>query len=259
MVNRGKILRQSVLSAGKAIKRILPTDEVLEKEGKGNFVTAADLASEREIIDIIKSNYSRDAILSEETRADLGDILSLDRLWVIDPLDGTNNFRFERNYSCVSVGYVEKGIIKAGAVYDPFRKELFFAEKDSGAYLNDRPIKVGNQTDLDKATIATDNDYDPEVTRRNLGLILRFKSMPWMLIKGSAVLAMCDVASGRIDLYFHTALKPWDNAAAFLIIKEAGGQVKDLDGADITFLSPRAIVGNSNLVQQCVDVLGRPI
>lgn len=254
-MNRSRILRQSAQLAGEVVRNTPPTDGVIHKEGRANIVTVADLASEKKIMEAIKANYPNDTILSEETEADLGDILSLDSLWVIDPIDGTNNFRYQRNYSCVSIGYVEKGVIKAGVVYDPFRDELFYTEKGQGAYVNDRKIAVGTQTELGKVTVATDNSYDPIGTRRNLEMILRFNPMPWVLMKGSAVLTMCEVASGRIDLYLHTAVKPWDNAAAFLLIEEAGGIVRGLNGEKINFLSPNVVAGNQTLVEQCVNAL----
>lgn len=255
MVGRIEILKRSAYLAGEVVRSTLRTSGIVEKEGRANIVTAADLASEKKIIETIEASYRGDTILSEETEANLDDILSIDRLWVVDPIDGTNNFRFHRNYSGISIGYIEKGIIKAGVVYDPFRDELFFAERNQGAYLNNESIKVGSQTELGKATIATDNSYNPAGTRYNLELVLKLDPIPWVLMEGSAVLAMCEVASGRLDLYFHTALKPWDNAAAFLLLKEAGGQVKGFNGADITFLSQSVVTGNPNLVQQFINTL----
>lgn len=250
-----KVLIDAIRLAGEAVRNTLPTDGVVKKVGRANIVTAADIASEKIIIQAIKTNYPGHPVLSEETESDLGDILTLDYLWVIDPIDGTNNFRYQRNYSCVSVGYLERGIIKAGAVYDPFRDELFYAEQGQGALLNGKKIAVSDQNDISKSTLATDNSYDPAGTRRNLELILQINPTPWILMKGSAVLTMCEVASGRIDLYMHTSLKPWDNAAAFLIVKEAGGFLKGLDGEEINFLSPNVLAGNQNLVEQCVKAL----
>ncbi len=173
-------------------------------------------------------------------------------MWVIDPIDGTNNFRYQRNFSGISVGYVEKGVVKMGAIYNPFRNELYFAEKDQGAFLNDQKIAVGEQTELSKSVVATGNSYDPAGTRQSLELLLKLNPTPWVLMRGSGVLEMCEVANGRMDLYFHTVHKPWDNAAAFLLIEEAGGVVKGFKGEDISFLSPKVIVGNSALVEQCV-------
>jgi myo-inositol-1(or 4)-monophosphatase len=241
-----------VLAGGEAIRGALPSDRVRQKEGQGNFVTAADEASERAILHLLAEAFPDDAILSEESRPSVDDLPGAHHLWVIDPLDGTNNYRFGRKYAAVSVGYVEGGELRAGAVYDPFREELFFAEKGMGAVLNGEKIHVRGHEDLTSASVATDNCYEPSGTRRNLELYLRLGPQPWLLMRGSAVLSMCEVACGRIDLYFHTALKPWDNAAAFLLVREAGGRVAGFDGASAHFLDPSAIVGNSDLVEACL-------
>lgn len=238
--------------AGEAIRNAVPSEGVIQKEGRANIVTAADLASEKIIMDLIKEHFPDDEILSEETESNLKNPVEVDRLWVIDPIDGTNNFRFQRNYSGVSIGYVEKGVLKSAAIYDPFHDELFSAERGKGAFLNGQKISVGNQTELSKAAVATDNSYDPAGTKRNIGLALKISPMPWMQMKGSAVLIMAEVASGRTDLYFHTSLKPWDNAAAFLILEEAGGVIRGLRGEEIIFMSPEIVVGNKELVEQCV-------
>jgi myo-inositol-1(or 4)-monophosphatase len=240
------------LAGGEAIRGVLPGSSVREKEGRGNFVTAADEASERAILRLIAEVFPGDKTLAEESRPALGEVLGAQHLWVIDPLDGTNNVRFGRPYAVVSVGYVEEGEVQAAAVYDPFRDELFFAERGAGAFLNGEVVHVRNHRHLPSASVATDNCYEPEGTKRNLELYLRIRPQPWLLVRGSAVLGMCEVACGRNDLYFHTALQPWDNAAAFLIVREAGGRVAGFDGADAHFLASSAIAGNDDLVEACV-------
>lgn len=250
MQDRGKIIIEAVKKAGDAIKKQIPSDGIVEKEGRANIVTAADIASEKVIIDLIKNKYPNDKILSEETESNLDNLLNIDRLWVIDPIDGTSNFRFQRNYSCISVGYVEKGNLKLGAVYDPFNNNLYSAEKERGAFLNNNSIEVSDQNELEKATIETGNSYNPSLTRKNLELSLKIKHTPWMLIRGSGVLAMCEVASGGIDLYFNNALRPWDNAAAFLISEEAGAILCDYNGNKVTFLTQDVIIGNKSLIEQ---------
>lgn len=245
-----EVLRQAALAAGQAIRSCRPADGLVEKAGRMNFVTAADLASEKAIMDAITAHFPAHDILSEESTSAIGEPLGCEHLWVIDPIDGTSNFRYEREYSAVSIGYIEHGEPVAAAVYDPFRDQLFTAQRGLGARLNGQRIAASSVTQLAKATVATDNSYDPAGTRRNLELMLRLPESPWCLIRGSAVLAMCDVAAGRLDVYFHTDLKPWDAAAAFLIASEAGATVAGIDGAPVTFMSPHAVLGNSNLVAQ---------
>ena len=126
---RSEVLKNIARVAGEAIRNAIPTDGVIEKEGRANIVTAADLASEKIIMDAIRANFPLDAILSEETTSTIEDPLQTERLWVIDPIDGTSNFRHERNYSAISIGYIENGEMIMGAVYDPFRDELFTRRK----------------------------------------------------------------------------------------------------------------------------------
>lgn len=252
MVERIGLAQQAARVAGDIIKSAHPQEGSTAKEGRLNFVTAADLASEKAIIDCIKKEFPDDTILSEETHSELEKPLSVAHLWVIDPIDGTNNFRRQRDYSGVSIGYVESGETIGGVIYNPFRNELFLAEKGKGAYLNDKKIHVAQEADLTRTEIATDNWYESFGTRQNLEIILKLGSIPFMFMKGSAVLALAEVACGRLDLYFHNFLKPWDNAAGFLLVREAGGVVKDFNGNDVNFLSPQAIVGNKTVVGQFI-------
>ena len=253
MITRIDLAKQAAKAAGDFIKSAHPQEGSAAKEGRLNFVTTADLESEKIIIDHIKRKYPYDSILSEETNSNLENPLSVPHLWVIDPIDGTNNFRRQRDYSAVSIGYVENGEMLSGVIYNPFRDELFTTEKDKGAFLNGNSIHIAAETDLTKTEIATDNWYDPEGTRQNLELILKLKKIPFMFMKGSAVLLLAEIACGRMDLYVHNFLKPWDNAAGFLLVREAGGVIKDLKGNDISFLSPQAVAGNVTLVEQFIQ------
>lgn len=245
-----EVIEQAALKAGSAVLKFKPTEGLVHKEGRGNPVTAADLASEKIIIDTIRKHFPQHQIMAEETASEVANPLEAEHLWVIDPIDGTNNFSHSRNYSAISIGYIEKGTIKTAAVYNPFSQDLFIAQKGAGAFLNGQKIGVSQLNDLGKGAIAFDNSSFPEGTRRNLELALKLPETPWCMIRGSAVLAMCDVAAARIDLYFHTFLKPWDNAAAFLIAEEAGATVVGLDGQPANFLSDNVVIGNLELVKQ---------
>jgi myo-inositol-1(or 4)-monophosphatase len=254
MISRPEFIKTLVQKAGEVILNAIPTEGIIEKEGRANFATAGDLASEKLIVSAIKSQYPNDLILSEETEPGFSNYLTAKNLWVIDPIDGTNNFKNKRNYSAVSIGYVESGNIKLGAVCDPFNNDTYIAEAGNGALLNGNKIKVSNVSEIGKATVATDNSYDPLGTRFNMELFLKINPSPWLLVKGSAVLTMCDVASGKIDLYFHTSLKPWDNAAAFLIAKESGCKLCDLKGDDVNFTTKEVVLGNNELVNRFLSI-----
>lgn len=249
-MTRSQLLQKLIVEAGTIILSSIPDDVIAMKEGDNNYVTEADLASETHIITTIQKHFPQDSILSEETHKTILDPLDRDHMWIIDPLDGTTNFRFKRNYSSVSIGYAEKGELILGAVYNPFSKELFLAEKGKGAFLNHHLLKINATKDLEKATITTNPFYDQEKTRQNLRYLLMLTPTPWILMRGTASLEMCEVATGKTDLYFHTGLKPWDNAGAFLIAQEAGAKITDLEGEKTNFLTTNAVVGNEILVEE---------
>lgn len=249
------VIKKAILEAGDVIKKAIPTEGIVEKEGRANYVTGADLASEKILMDAIKKNFPKHLILSEETESNIPDILAVEHLWVIDPIDGTSNFRYDRNYSGISVGYVENGDIKLGMVYDPFRGEFYKAEKGLGAFNNDRRIEVGKTNDIYKSTIAFGNSYEPAITKDHVELFLKINPTPWLLVRGSAVLEICDVANGRIDLFYNRKLRPWDNAAAFLIAREAGAVVKNFNGEDANFVSQEAIAGNNYMVENFLKII----
>jgi len=255
IISRIELAKQAVLASGKEILTMNPEEGVHSKEGNTNFVTAGDKASEKVIIGNIKKYYPNDQILSEETESDLTELLKVGHLWVIDPIDGTFNYLNHLNYSAISVGYVETGVLKTAAVYDPFRKDLFTAEKNKGAFVNGNKIRVSTKSDFSSATVAADSYFKPEITRNNLRTLLKLDPVPWILMKGSVVMAVCEVACGRIDLYFQTGVKPWDNAAAMLILSEAGGIVRNLKGEKTNFLSNTIVAGNKILVSKFIRMI----
>ncbi|MCC6932584.1 MAG: inositol monophosphatase [Deltaproteobacteria bacterium] len=254
---RLNLMKQTVLKAGEIISSEKYRKVVCAKSNYNDLLTEADLASEVIIMEAIRRAYPNDKILSEETGDQVSDVWQEEHLWIIDPVDGTSNFKFQRSHSCISIGYSEKGVLMAGVVYNPYVQELFSAQKGKGAYLNEQPINVSSQDDLVKAAVGTDNCYTAEGTRFNLETILKLKSTPWTFITGSAVLGMCRVAAGSLDLYFHTALKPWDNAAALLLCAEAGGVALNLTGKQATFMDSSIVMGNEPLLRAFVEQINR--
>ncbi len=256
---RKQTLLQAVRAGGDELLHRNPdADDVTPKTSRVDVLTTADLASEKAIVRVIRQYFPHDIIVSEEMSED--EVRKLDPAvinsfsgWVADPLDGTNSFRFGERYSCVSIAYIKEGKPILGAVLDPFRNELFFAGKDDGAWLNDQPINVANMNTLNELTkVATSNCYDNQDTRANLERLLQLQPIPWIYFKGSVTLAMCEVASGRMDLFHYSGLRPWDNAAAFLILEEANATVTDLHGQPISFLSRDVVVGNVALVDEFI-------
>ncbi len=253
---RLKVIEEAILAAGIEILKFDPVSLAIDiKSTAGDFVTEADLASERVISEIVHKYFPEDLIISEETKEgqELLNEKSLPTLtgWVLDPIDGTNNFKNGMAYSGISVAYIENGEVILGAVYDPYRKELYIAEKGKGATRNGSVITVGNKQKFDEGTrVCTSNSYEGG-TQANISRYEKLGHV-WVDVLGSAVLIMTDVASGRLDLYHHNGLKPWDNAAAFLIASEAGAKITDLQGNGTNWLTSEVIIGNPVLVDEFI-------
>lgn len=225
---------------------------IANKEGVNNLVTEADLASEKAIISVIKSRFPDHQILAEETGEMIQDSTYK---WIIDPIDGTVNFAHGIPLNCVSIAIEKSGVIIFGAVYNPHLQEFFFAEKGKGATLNDKPIRVSKQTKTINACMVTGFPYT-YISQANgpIEIFERFvrKGVPVRRL-GSAAIDLCWVASGRFDGFFEHKLEPWDSAAGFLIVEEAGGKVTDHAGR---LFSPyqHALLATNGLIHD--EVLG---
>ncbi|MDF2460952.1 MAG: inositol monophosphatase family protein [Candidatus Saccharibacteria bacterium] len=233
------------------------TARVMMKSGESDVVTSADLASDAAVTKVLSESLPGDVVVSEESDAQTRKQLYESDFtgWVIDPLDGTNAFRDRMNYSGVSVGYIENGEPVVGAVYDPYRDELVAAERGRGARLNDRVMKVGQRLTFDKSTrVAFSNTYRDGGTRESIERHLRLPVVPWTICLGSSVLIARDIVAGRIDLYHHNGLSPWDNAAMFLIILEAGGKITGVNGEPVTWTTDSLVMGNTALVDEFVKL-----
>lgn len=222
-----------------------------KKAGSGNWVTEADLESERFLIDSIHKTYPTHRIFAEETHSDISHPEQEDYLWVIDPLDGTTNYSYGLPFFAVSVAYVRRGIIQCGAVYDPSRRELFWAEKRKGAYLDNKKIHVGQETSLSGALVDVGSPYKKENFEKTYPLGGKFHQAGSRAVNfGSAALECAYVACGRLSLYYEVGLKPWDVVAGALLIEEAGGKVVSEGNRFNPFHFERFLAGNPILVKK---------
>ena len=206
--------------ASKALIRDFGELEKLQVSSKGpsDFVTNADIKAEKIIIEeLIKSkrNYS---IISEESEKKI--INDKDNVWIIDPIDGTTNFLHGVPHFAISIALKSKNEIVSGLIYDPIKDEMFYAEKNNGAYCNNQRIRVSNKKNLENCLFATGGNQAEEVKIKK-NIIIR-KS-------GSAALDMAYVAAGKFDGYFQKNLNIWDIAAGIVLVKEAGGIVNNID------------------------------
>ena len=223
--------------AGSIINRAALDRTQLEIRAKraNDFVTQVDRAAESAIIDIIHQAFPDHAILGEESGAVEGKSGAGGRAeyrWIIDPLDGTTNFIHGFPQYCVSIALQHRGATVHGVVYDPSKNELFTASKGSGAFLDDRRIRVTKCVNLKDALVGTGFPFK-ELSR--LDLYMRqlktvMASSSGVRRAGAAALDLAYVAAGRMDAFWEMGLAPWDMAAGALMIQEAGGLVGDLSG-----------------------------
>jgi myo-inositol-1(or 4)-monophosphatase len=202
-------------------------DYAAESKGPQDWVSVADRAVEARIRTTLARAFPDDAMLGEETGGEGG---RAERLWVVDPIDGTLNFVHGIRYWCVSIAYVEHGRRQLGAIYDPSADELFLGVAGGEATCNGRPIHVSRCTALDQALVAA--GYVP---RHGLDthLALRralFEAGAAVKDMGAGALMLAHVAAGRFDAFVEPHMHPWDAVAGLTLIEAAGGRVAPYPG-----------------------------
>ncbi|MBD5322811.1 MAG: inositol monophosphatase [Bacteroides sp.] len=198
------------------------------KQNDFDVLTEADKASERIIIESIRSTFPDHSILSEESGESSNP--DSDWLWVIDPLDGTTNFKQGLPVYSISIALQYRGETVAGVVYAPYLGEMFSAYKGGGAYLNNHPIHCGRNGRLSTMVTATGMPYDRAVhPDNNLGNIARVSTQVRGIRRmGSAAIDLAYTAAGYFDAYWELNLNLWDVAAGILLVTEAGGIVESI-------------------------------
>jgi len=230
------LLNVAVMAARRAgsmlIKKMVNLSKLkIEEKGHNDYVSDADHAAEKAVIDCILKHYPDHAILAEES----GQHGESDTVWIVDPLDGTTNYLHGFPVFAVSIGVQVKGRMEHGVVYDPMRQELFTASRGQGAQVDGRRIRVSGQKQLERALVGTGFPYrrvDDELGPYLEMLAKVLKSTSGVRRPGAAALDLAYVAAGRLDAFWETGLKSWDLAAGSLIIREAGGMVSGLDGSE---------------------------
>ena len=237
MNNISPILNVMIKAVEKASKVLIRDFGELEnlqvtQKGPKDFVTSSDRKVEKILIEELQKSRKNFSFLSEEN----GKIENKDKnnIWIIDPIDGTNNFLHGIPHFSISVGLKSNNEITAGVIFDPIKNELFFGEKSNGAYINNHRIRVSKKNKLDECLFSSNNKGidSKNLSTRNLG---------------SAALDMAYVGAGRLDGYFQKDLHIWDIAAGIIIVKEAGGTVNDIDLSQIENLK---ITASSNTINE---------
>jgi len=185
----------------------------VSKKGPTDFVTNSDLKTEKIIIEELKKAKPNYSILSEENGTENN--RDKDNTWIIDPIDGTVNFLHGIPHFAISIALRSKNELISGLIYDPIKNEMFYAEKNNGAFFNNQRIRVSKKNNLDECLFCTGE--------RNFETDIPFRK------SGCAALDMAYVASGRYDGYFQNNLNLWDIAAGIVLVKEAGGVINEID------------------------------
>ncbi|PLV60155.1 bifunctional fructose-1,6-bisphosphatase/inositol-1-monophosphatase [Thermotoga sp. KOL6] len=220
-------------------------DEVEKKTGFKDIVTKIDKESQEMIVREIRSKFPSDSIMAEEGIFEKGN-----RLWVIDPIDGTINFVHGLPNFSISIAYIENGEVKMGVVHAPALNETFYAEEGNGAYLNGERINVSKNTNLEECVGSTGSYVD--FTGRFIGKME--KRTRRVRILGSAALNACYVGAGRVDFFVTWRINPWDIAAGFIIVKEGGGKITDFAGKEVNVFSKNFIFSNGLIHEEVLKI-----
>jgi myo-inositol-1(or 4)-monophosphatase len=246
------------VTAGEEIMRIYGTDFKVDPKispsTRIDVVTDADRASERLILDAIRSEYPDHDIITEEQDLTL---TGSPWRWIVDPLDGTVNFSHHIPIFCVSIAVMKDDDLLAGVVRDPLRDETFSATAGGGAFLNGSPMRVSPAEALSRCVVATGFPYDRQTAEDN-----NVKEFTRIVTKvqgirrcGSAALDLSYVACGRLDGFWELKLKPWDQAAGMLLITEAGGVISDRYGKPMKVATQSIVAANRTIHELMVRVL----
>jgi myo-inositol-1(or 4)-monophosphatase len=229
--------------------------KINKKQSSFDLVTTADIEAENKIVKVIKESFPGHNILGEEEEYKKTDS---EFCWIIDPLDGTNNFAFGLPIFSVSIALVKSGCLVLGVVYDTIREELFLAQRGKGAFLNNERIEVSRAENLQEALLITGFYYDRGLDmENNLDKIKEFFKNNIVGIRrlGSAALDLCYIACGRASGFWEFKLSPWDFAAGILIVQEAGGKVTDKYGNAVELKESFIAASNGNIHQEILRVI----
>ena len=221
------IMIKAAEKASKSLIRDFGEVEKLQvsKKGPRDFVTKTDKLVERIIIEELNKTKKKYSFICEEA----GSIKNKDQenIWIIDPIDGTTNFLHGIPHFAICIALQSKNEIVSGLIFDPIKDEMFFAEKNKGAYLNNHRLRVSKKNSIEDCLFSSNHEG------------VKFSNLN-MRYSGCAALDLAYVASGRLDGFFHNKINLWDIAAGEILVKEAGGIVNDIHKFDVNKIDIRA-------------------
>ena len=250
-----KTAAEAALEGGYIIRELYEKPHEIDFKGPIDIVTEADLTVEAAIVATLEEK-DEIPIIAEESAQDK-DPLAKGPAWIVDPLDGTTNFAHGFPYFCVSIAHVVDGKPDIGVVYCPLLDELFWATKGGGAWLNGRRIQVTTTQHPLQDLVGTGFPYDiyedlDDVMIQMRSVLPRVRDIRRA---GAAALDLAYLACGRLDGFYEMRLKPWDVAAGWLLITEAGGRVTDFGGTDFKFESQEILATNSLLHDKLLSLI----
>ena len=247
-----------VLRAGQIQMDNIGKNVKINKKGPIDLVTQVDVEIEKMCRERLANHFPAHVVLAEELpNSSPATDGSASHVWIFDPIDGTVNYAHGMPIFCSSLALEIDGEVVVGAVHDPSRQELFVAERGSGARLNGSPICVSKIPRVQDAMLCTGFPYDlhetvDELVRVFGGFVKRAQAIRRL---GSAAIDLCYVASGRLDGFWEQRLKPWDTAAATLIVEEAGGMVTDMRGDTFSPTRDSVLASNGSLHEEMLSIL----
>lgn len=250
------VMVKAARQAGNLILRQVSRLESLSvvEKARQDYASEVDAQAEAEIIRELKRAFPDHGFLAEESGASGR---ASRYTWVIDPLDGTSNYLRGFPHFCVSIALLDQGEPVHALVFDPTRNELFTASRGSGAYLNDRRLRMGPRTELDGAVITT--GFAPRERKRIAPQLEAIRSLLEVAEDvrrtGSAALDLAYVACGRVDGYFEAGVKAWDIAAGVLLVREAGGRCCDFRGGSENIMHGGQIVAGGLKLSEALQKL----
>jgi myo-inositol-1(or 4)-monophosphatase len=242
--------------AGKLLMEKFGTELKIARKGEVNLVTEADLAAEALIVSRILAAFPGHTILAEENHSARK---AGSYIWVIDPLDGTTNYAHGFPVFAVSIGLEIGGVLACGAVYNPVLDQMFTARRGSGAWCNGKPIGVSTTESLGESLLSTGFPYEIRTSPdNNLDNFREFALRAQGVRRGgSAALDFCSVAAGSFDGFWEISLHPWDCAAGYLLVREAGGRVTNFRGEEGSIYEPEMVASNGRIHEEMLSTLSK--
>ena len=260
------LAEEAARRAGVFIREARKTGLHVDAKSRIDFVSDKDLMSESMIREMIREKFpdhiffgeeSVSGLSPEEEAARIGSFREQDFVWVVDPIDGTVNYIRDYPQYAISIGVVHRLRIIAGVIYDPFRDELFSALEGKGAFLNGRPIRVSEAKEAGDAIINTSMPTNNMKTRADM--VSRIppvsESFQGMRIWNCAAISLASVACGRSDADYEAGIHLWDMAAGIILVREAGGEVTQMDGLPCALTQTNVLATNGRVHTAAVRAL----